>query len=350
MSFHILPVNAKESGGIVKKALITGITGQDGSYLTEFLLGKDYEVHGIVRRSSSFNRDRIEHLIQDREIYGTRLFLHYGDLTDSSALNRILEKVAPHEVYNLAAQSHVRISFEIPEYTGDVDGLGVARLLDAIREVGLTRDCRFYQASTSEMFGSSPPPQSESTSFHPRSPYAAAKLYAHWMVVNYREGYNLHASSGILFNHESPRRGENFVTRKIAIAVARIKAGTQTVLTLGNLDSKRDWGHAKDFVRAMYLMLQQPTGDDYVVATGETHSIRDFLDEAFGYVGLEWKDFVRTDKRYMRPTEVDSLCGDTAKAARILGWKHETTFRELVHEMVDHELGLLNIPVSQGDS
>jgi len=347
VSFHILPGNAKESGGIVKKALITGITGQDGSYLTEFLLGEDYEVHGIVRRSSSFNRDRIEHLIQDREIYGTRLFLHYGDLTDSSALNRILEKVGPHEIYNLAAQSHVRISFEIPEYTGDVDGLGVARLLDAIREVGLTRDCRFYQASTSEMFGSSPPPQSEETSFHPRSPYAAAKLYAHWMVVNYREGYNLHASSGILFNHESPRRGENFVTRKIAMAVARIKAGTQSVLTLGNLDSKRDWGHAKDFVRAMYLMLQQPNGDDYVIATGETHSIRDFLNEAFGYVGLEWKDFVRTDKRYMRPTEVDALCGDTAKAARILGWKHETTFRELVREMVDHELGLLGLPVSK---
>jgi GDPmannose 4,6-dehydratase len=345
-----LPGNANESGGIVKKALITGITGQDGSYLTEFLLDKDYEVHGIVRRSSSFNRDRIEHLIQDREIYGTRLFLHYGDLTDSSALNRILEKVAPAEVYNLAAQSHVRISFEIPEYTGDVDGLGVTRLLDAIREVGLTRDCRFYQASTSEMFGSSPPPQNEDTSFRPRSPYAAAKLYAHWMVVNYREGYNLHASSGILFNHESPRRGENFVTRKIAIAVARIKAGTQSVLTLGNLDSKRDWGHAKDFVRAMYLMLQQPSGDDYVIATGETHSIRDFLDEAFGYVGLEWKDFVRTDERYMRPTEVDSLCGDTEKAARILGWKHETTFRELVHEMVDHELGLKGFPVLKENS
>jgi GDPmannose 4,6-dehydratase len=327
----------------LKKALITGITGQDGSYLTELLLEKQYEVHGIVRRSSSFNRSRIEHLIQDRDVYGQTLFLHYGDLTDSSALNRILEKVAPAEIYNLAAQSHVRISFDMPEYTGDVDGLGVARLLDAIREVGLAGECRFYQASTSEMFGSSPPPQSESTPFCPRSPYAAAKLYAHWMVVNYREGYNLHASSGILFNHESPRRGENFVTRKIAIAVARIKAGLQSELMLGNLDAERDWGHALDFVEAMYLMLQQPSGDDFVIATGETRSIRDFLDEAFSFAGLEWHDFVRTDPRYMRPTEVHSLCGDYGKAERLLGWKPRITFTELVREMVRSEIEALGL-------
>jgi GDPmannose 4,6-dehydratase len=327
----------------LKKALITGITGQDGSYLTELLLEKQYEVHGIVRRSSSFNRSRIEHLIQDRDVYGQTLFLHYGDLTDSSALNRILEKVAPAEIYNLAAQSHVRISFDMPEYTGDVDGLGVARLLDAIREVGLAGECRFYQASTSEMFGSSPPPQSESTPFCPRSPYAAAKLYAHWMVVNYREGYNLHASSGILFNHESPRRGENFVTRKIAIAVARIKAGLQSELMLGNLDAERDWGHALDFVEAMYLMLQQPSGDDFVIATGETRSIRDFLDEAFSFAGLEWHDFVRTDPRFLRPTEVHSLCGDYGKAERLLGWKPRITFTELVREMVRSEIEALGL-------
>ncbi len=332
----------------MKKALITGITGQDGSYLTEFLLEKQYEVHGIVRRSSSFNRNRIEHLIQDRNIYGQTLFLHYGDMTDSSGLNRILEKVGPAEIYNLAAQSHVRISFDMPEYTADVNALGVARLLDAIREVGLTGECRFYQASTSEMFGSSPPPQSESTPFCPRSPYAAAKLYAHWMVVNYREGYNLHASSGILFNHESPRRGENFVTRKIAIAVARIKAGLKSELALGNLDAERDWGHALDFVEAMYLMLQQPSGDDFVIATGETHSIRDFLDEAFGFAGLEWRDFVRTDPRYMRPTEVHSLCGDYGKAERLLGWKPRIAFGEVVRGMVRSEFETLGLASPEG--
>lgn len=326
----------------MKKALITGITGQDGSYLADLLLEKDYEVHGIVRRSSSFNRERIEHLIQDPDIYRKRLFLHYGDMTDSSAINRILEKVGPEEVYNLAAQSHVRISFDMPEYTGDVDGLGVTRLLDAIREVGLLGECRFYQASTSEMFGSSPPPQSENTAFHPRSPYAAAKLYAHWMVVNYRQGYGLHASSGILFNHESPRRGANFVTRKIAIAAARIKRGQQKGIALGNLDAKRDWGHAKDYVRAMYLMLQQPAGDDYVIATGKTHSIRDLLDKAFGRVELNWKDYVSVDKRYFRPTEVDALNGDPTKARDKLGWEPEISFEEMVDEMVDHELGMLN--------
>ena len=322
----------------MKRALITGITGQDGSYLTELLLDQGYEVHGIVRRSSSFNRGRLEHLIQDRDVYGDRLFLHYGDMTDSSALNRILEKICPDEVYNLAAQSHVRISFDMPEYTGDVDALGVARLLDAIREVGLARQCKFYQASTSEMFGASPPPQSEETPFHPRSPYAAAKLYAHWMVVNYREGYDLHASSGILFNHESPRRGENFVTRKIALGVARIAKGLQDKLYLGNLDAKRDWGHARDFVRAMYLMLQQPKGDDYVVATGETHSVREFLEHAFGHVDLNYQDYVEIDPRYFRPTEVDALCGDYSKAKRVLGWEPEITFETLVREMVEAEL------------
>ncbi|MFO8182700.1 MAG: GDP-mannose 4,6-dehydratase [Candidatus Aegiribacteria sp.] len=322
----------------MKKALITGITGQDGSYLAELLLEKGYEVHGVVRRSSSFNRERIEHLIQDPDINGSTLFLHYGDMTDSSALNRILEKVGPDEIYNLAAQSHVRISFDMPEYTGDVDALGVARLLDAIREVGLLGETKFYQASTSEMFGSSPPPQSEETPFHPRSPYAAAKLYSHWMVVNYRQGYGLHASSGILFNHESPRRGRNFVTRKVAVAAARIKAGLQDSLALGNLDAKRDWGHAKDFVRAMYLMLQQPQGDDFVIATGRTHSIRDLLDRAFGRVELDWKKYVTVKERYFRPTEVDALRGDSSKARRVLGWEPEISFEEMIDEMVDYEL------------
>ncbi len=326
----------------MKKALITGITGQDGSYLTELLLDKDYVVHGIVRRASSFNRQRIEHLIQDSEIYNQRLFLHYGDMTDSSALNRIIEKTRPDEVYNLAAQSHVGISFGVPEYTCDVDAIGVVRLLDALRETGMAGTTRFYQASTSELFGSSPPPQSESTPFRPRSPYAAAKLCAHWMVVNYREGYGMHASSGILFNHESPRRGENFVTRKIALGAARIKKGLADSLTLGNLDARRDWGHARDFVKAMHLMLQQPRGDDYVVATGEMHSVREFLEEAFGHLDLDWRDFVGTDPRYTRPTEVDALCGDPSKAMGVLGWKPETDFASLVREMVDAEMARLD--------
>lgn len=332
----------------MKKALITGITGQDGSYLCELLLEKGYEVHGIVRRSSSFNRGRIEHLIQNADACGDRLHLHYGDMTDSSSLNRILEHTGPDEVYNLAAQSHVKISFDLPEYTGDVDALGVARLLDAIREVGLTRDCRFYQASTSEMFGSSPPPQSEETPFHPRSPYGAAKLYAHWMVVNFRAGYGLHASSGILFNHESPRRGENFVTRKIAIAVARISKGLQRNVALGNLDARRDWGHARDFVEAMYLMLQQPEGSDYVIATGETHSIREFAEKAFSRAGLDWREHVVTDERYLRPTEVDHLCGDASKARRVLGWEPRVSFDELVNEMVDAEMEMLRKPLETG--
>jgi len=326
----------------MKKALITGITGQDGSYLAELLLARGYEVHGIVRRSSSFNRERIEHLIQDPAIDGRTLFLHYGDMSDSSALNRILEKVGPDEIYNLAAQSHVRISFDMPEYTGDVDGIGVTRLLDAIREVGLAGACRFYQASTSEMFGSSPPPQNEETPFHPRSPYAAAKLYAHWMVVNYREGYGMHASSGILFNHESPRRGRNFVTRKVAVAAARIRRGMQATLSMGNLDTLRDWGHARDYVEAMYLMLQQPAGDDFVIATGVTHSIRDLLDRAFGRVGLDWREHVRIDPRFLRPTEVDALRGDSGKARRILGWVPRISFEEMIDEMVDAELEALS--------
>jgi GDPmannose 4,6-dehydratase len=326
----------------LKKALITGITGQDGSYLTELLLEKGYTVHGIVRRSSSFNRGRIEHLIQNTDIYGETLFLHYGDLSDSSALNRIIEKTQPDEVYNLAAQSHVGISFKVPEYTCDVDGIGVVRLLDALRETGMAGSSKFYQASTSELFGSSPPPQGMNTPFRPRSPYAAAKLCAHWMVVNYREGYSMHASSGILFNHESPRRGENFVTRKIVREAARIKKGLSGRLSLGNLDARRDWGHAKDYVRAMYLMLQQPKADDYVIATGVMHSVRDFLDEAFSYLQLDWHDFVVTDPRYMRPTEVDALRGDASKAEKILGWKPEINFASLVREMVDAEMTRLN--------
>ncbi len=326
----------------MKKALITGITGQDGSYLTELLLDKGYTVHGIVRRSSSFNRTRIEHLIQNRDVYGETLFLHYGDLGDSSALNRIIEKTEPDEVYNLAAQSHVGISFKVPEYTCDVDAIGVVRLLDALRETGMAGSTRFYQASTSEQFGSSPPPQNLDTPFRPRSPYAAAKLCAHWMVVNYREGYNMHASNGILFNHESPRRGENFVTRKIAREAARIKMGLSTQLSLGNLDARRDWGHAQDYVKAMFLMLQQPEPDDYVIATGEMYSVRDFLEEAFTYLQLNWQDYVVSDPRYMRPTEVDALCGDSTKARKVLGWKPEMDFTSLVREMVDAEIIRLN--------
>jgi len=326
----------------LKKALITGITGQDGSYLTEFLLEKGYTVHGVVRRSSSFNRGRIDSLTTDCSIYGSTLFLHYGDMSDSSALNRILEKVEPDEVYNLAAQSHVGISFQMPEYTTDVNAIGVARLLDALRETGLAGKCRFYQAGTSEMFGSSPPPQCETTPFHPRSPYAAAKLCAHWMVVNYREAYGIHASNGILFNHESPRRGENFVTRKITVGAASIKLGLADSLVLGNLDSARDWGHARDYVKAMHAMLQQPEPGDYVVATGEMHTVREFLDEVFSHLDLDWHRFVKTDERYLRPTEVQALRGDASKAGTVLGWRPETCFNGLVREMVDSDLALLS--------
>jgi len=322
--------------------LITGITGQDGSYLTELLLEKGYVVHGIVRRASSFNRNRIEHLIQNRDIYNSTLFLHYGDMTDSSGLNRIIERTEPDEVYNLAAQSHVGISFGMPEYTCDVDAIGVVRLLDALRETGMSGTTKFYQASTSELFGSSAPPQNEDTPFKPRSPYAASKLCAHWMVINYREGYNMHASSGILFNHESPRRGENFVTRKIALGAAKIKLGLADSLSLGNLESRRDWGHAKDYVKAMHLMLQQPEADDYVVATGEMHSVKEFLEVVFTHLELNWHDHVKTDPRYMRPTEVDALCGDASKARSVLGWKPEINFDSLAREMVDAELARLN--------
>lgn len=321
----------------MKKALITGITGQDGSYLAELLLDKGYEVHGMIRRSSSFNTGRIDHLYQDPHSKDARLFLHYGDLSDSSAISRLLEKVQPAEIYHLGAQSHVRVSFETPEYTGDVTGLGTLRLLDAIRETGLKP--RFYQASSSEMYGKVlEVPQKETTPFYPRSPYGCAKVYGFWITVNYREAYGIHASNGILFNHESPRRGETFVTRKITRALARICAGKQTELFLGNLDAKRDWGYAKDYVEAMWLMLQQPKGDDYVVATGETHSVRDFLNLAFGLVGRDPSDYVRIDEKYYRPTEVDLLIGDASKAKNQLGWTPKTSFAELVKIMVEADL------------
>ncbi len=323
----------------MKKALITGITGQDGSYLAELLLEKGYQVHGVVRRSSSFNTGRIDHVYQDPHTPGTRLFLHYGDLNDGSSLNLLLKRIRPDEIYNLGAQSHVRVSFDVPEYTGEVTGLGATRLLEAVRELGLT-DTRLYQASSSEMFGGSPPPQSERTPFYPRSPYGCAKVYAYWIGVNYREAYGLHITNGILFNHESPRRGETFVTRKVTRAACRIKLGLQKQLFLGNLDAKRDWGYAKDFVEAMWLMLQQPTGDDYVVATGESHSVRELCELAFAQVGLDYKDFVEIDPRYYRPTEVDFLLGDAAKAERQLGWRPRTTFKELVRLMVESDLDL----------
>jgi GDPmannose 4,6-dehydratase len=325
----------------MKRALITGITGQDGSYLAELLLEKEYEVHGIIRRASTFNTGRIDHLYQDPHINGVKLFLHYGDLADSVQLSRLLYKLQPDEIYHLGAQSHVRVSFDIPEYTGDVTGLGSIRILEAIREVGT--QTKFYQASSSEMFGQVREiPQNEKTPFYPRSPYGCAKVYAFWTTVNYRESYNLFAVNGILFNHESPRRGETFVTRKITRAVARIKAGLQHKLYLGNLDAKRDWGYAKEYVEAMWLMLQQEQPEDYVVATGEAHSVREYLDEAFGYVGLDWRDYVEIDPRYFRPAEVDLLVGDASKAKRQLGWEPKVTFRELVRLMVDADVAQLN--------
>jgi GDPmannose 4,6-dehydratase len=324
-----------------KKALITGITGQDGSYLTELLLGKGYEVYGIIRRASTFNTERVNHIYQDPHESGRRMHLVYGDLNDASSLNKILRDVQPDEIYNLGGQSHVRVSFDIPEYTGDVVGLGALRLLEAIRETGLHKT-RFYQASSSEIYGKAQEvPQSETTPFYPRSPYGAAKLYAYWITVNYRESYNLYACNGILFNHESPRRGETFVTRKITRAVAAIKLGLQNKLYLGNLDAKRDWGHAKDYVEAMWLMLQQDEPDDYVVATGETHSVREFLDEAFGHLDLDWKQFVEIDPRYFRPAEVDLLIGDASKARRKLGWTPKITFKELARTMVEADLAEL---------
>lgn len=321
----------------MKKALITGITGQDGSYLAELLLEKGYEVHGIIRRSSSFNTGRIEHLYQDFHVNEARVFLHYGDLSDSSALSRLLEKIQPDEIYNLAAQSHVRVSFDIPEYTADVVGLGTIRILDAIKEMKIKT--RFYQASTSELYGKVvETPQTEKTPFYPRSPYACAKLYSYWITVNYRESYDIYACNGILFNHESPRRGETFVTKKITHAIARILKKEQDKLYLGNLDAKRDWGYAKDYVEAMWLMLQQEKAEDYVIATGETHSVREFLDEAFGLVGLDWKKYVEIDPRYYRPAEVDLLLGNPTKAKEKLGWKPKTTFKELVKIMLEHDL------------
>ena len=320
-----------------KKALITGITGQDGSYLAELLLGKGYEVHGIIRRASTFNTGRLQDIYQDPHESGKNLSLHYGDLSDGSALARLLGKIQPDEIYNLAAQSHVRVSFDAPEYTADVTGTGTVRLLEAIRETGLKP--RFYQASSSEMFGKvMEVPQKETTPFYPRSPYGCAKVYSHWITINYRESYGLHASNGILFNHESPRRGETFVTRKITRAVAHIQHGLQKKLYLGNLDAQRDWGYAKEYVEAMWLMVQQPEPDDYVVATNETHSIREFLEHAFTHVNLNWKDYVEFDERYCRPTEVDLLIGDYSKAKAKLGWEPKTKFVELVQLMVEADL------------
>jgi len=325
---------------MAKKALITGITGQDGSYLAELLLGKGYEVHGIVRRASTFNRSRLDDIYSDPQLEKTRLFLHYGDLGESGSLSRLLARIQPDEIYNLGAQSHVRISFDTPEYTMDVTATGTLRLLEAIRESGLRP--RFYQASSSEMYGKVQlVPQSEETPFHPRSPYAVAKVCAYWATVNYREAYGLHASNGILFNHESPRRGEGFVTRKITRAVAHIQAGLQDKLYLGNLDAKRDWGYAKEYVDVMWLMLQQEVPDDYVVATGETHSVREFLEESFGLAGLDWQKYVEYDPRYVRPSEVDLLIGDGRKVQRKLGWKPKTTFKDLVRLMVEADIALL---------
>jgi GDPmannose 4,6-dehydratase len=324
----------------MKRALITGITGQDGSYLAELLLAKGYEVHGIIRRASTFNTERIDHLYHDPHVRGTHLLLHYGDLSDSVSLVKLLYELQPDEVYNLGAQSHVRVSFDIPEYTADITGVGTIRILEAIREAGVRT--RFYQASSSEMFGKATEmPQRETTPFHPRSPYGVAKVFAYWATVNYRESYDLFACNGILFNHESPRRGETFVTRKITRAVAYIKAGLQKKLYLGNLDAKRDWGYAKEFVEAMWLMLQQDKPDDYVIATGETHSVRELCEEAFTRAGLDWREYVEMDKRYLRPAEVDILIGDASKAKRVLGWEPKTKFKELVQLMVDADTKLL---------
>jgi GDPmannose 4,6-dehydratase len=320
----------------VPTALITGITGQDGSYLAELLLAKGYEVHGIIRRSSSFNTDRIDHIYQDPHEPDLRLRLHYGDLTDGSQLARLIRTVRPDEIYNLAAQSHVAVSFQQPEYTGDVDGLGVVRLLEAIREAEV--DTKLYQACTSEMFGDAPPPQNEDTPFRPRSPYAAAKLYGYWLTRNYREGYGMFAVNGILFNHEGERRGETFVTRKITRAVARIVAGLDEHVYLGNLDAVRDWGHASDYVRAMWLMMQQDLPTDYVIGTGETHTVREFCQAAFAHVGLDWEPFVRIDPAYYRPTEVEHLQADPSRAKAELGWEPEISFEQLVQRMVEHDL------------
>ncbi len=329
-----------------KKALITGITGQDGSYLAELLLEKNYEVHGIIRRSSSFNTGRIMHIFEDVHNPNPKLKLHYGDLTDGSRISKLIEEIEPNEVYNLGAQSHVRISFDEPVYTAQTVGMGALRMLEAIRNVtGGNSNIRFYQASSSEIFGKvREVPQNEETPFYPRSPYACSKVHAFHQVVNYREAYGMHASNGILFNHESPRRGETFVTRKITRGLARILAGIDKKLYLGNLDAKRDWGYAKDFVEAMWLILQQQDPDDYVIATGETWSVKDFLDKAFGIMNLDWKDYVEFDPRYLRPTEVDLLIGDPSKAEKKLGWKRKTSFEELVKLMVKSDLDHYKVP------
>jgi GDPmannose 4,6-dehydratase len=328
----------------VKKALITGVTGQDGSHLAELLLDKGYEVHGIIRRASSFNTQRVDHLYRDPHEADVRFFLHYGDLTDGSQIARVIRTIAPDEIYNLGAQSHVAVSFHQPEYTGDVDGLGVIRLLEAIRDAEI--DTRLYQAGTSEMFGDSPPPQSETTAFRPRSPYAAAKVYAHWLVANYREAYGLFACHGILFHHEGERRGETFVTRKVTRAVARIAAGKQNQVYLGNLDSVRDWGYAKDYVKAMWMMLQADTPDDYVIGTGEAHTVGELCQTAFAAVGLDWEKFVKVDPTYFRPTEVEHLQADPTKAREKLGWKPETTFDQLLHLMIEHDLSQVGLDLA----
>ncbi len=328
------------NGNNNKRALITGITGQDGSFLSELLLEKGYEVHGIIRRASTFNTERIDHLYQDPHATDTKLFLHYGDLSDGTSLRRILEKIQPQEVYNLGAQSHVRVSFDEPEFTVDVDALGTLRLLEAIRDVQerTGNEIRFYQASSSEMFGATSPPQSETTPFHPRSPYACAKVYSYWQTINYRESYDLFACNGILFNHESERRGETFVTRKITRAATRIKLGLQKKLYLGNLAAKRDWGHAMDYVRAMWMMLQADRAEDYVVATGHAYSVQEFADKVFSQLDLEAKEFIEIDPRYFRPAEVDFLQGDPTKIQTQLGWQQEISFDELVRRMVDNDL------------
>ena len=329
---------------MMKKALITGVTGQDGAYLAEFLLDKGYEVHGIKRRSSLFNTDRIDHIYRDRHEKDVRFILHHGDMTDATNLIRIIQDVQPDEIYNLAAQSHVQVSFETPEYTANSDGLGALRLLEAIHILGLEEKTRFYQASTSELFGQAArSPQSETTPFYPRSPYGVAKLYANWMTVNYRESYNMFACSGILFNHESKYRGLEFVTRKITNGVARIMLGLEDSITLGNLDAKRDWGYAGDFVKAMHLMLQQDEPNDFVIATGEAHSIKEFLTEAFNCINItDWEPYVKQDPRFMRPAEVDYLCGDASKAKRVLGWEPSITFKQLVSDMVEADVTRLS--------
>ena len=332
-------VHRQPSVGALKQALITGITGQDGSYLAELLLSKGYEVHGLIRRSSSFNTERLDPIYRDPHESGVRFVGHYGDLSDSGSLVNLIRELEPDEIYHLGAQSHVQVSFQIPEYTSDATGMGTVRILEAIR--ASRSDARFYNAASSEMFGTAPPPQSESTPFHPRSPYGVAKVFSYWMSVNYREAYGLHATNGILFNHESPRRGETFVTRKITRAVARIKAGLQQKLYLGNLDAKRDWGYAKEYVEAMWLMLQQDEPDDYVVATGEAHTVREFCELAFSRADLDWEEYVEVDPRYYRPAEVDYLLGDASKARERLEWAPRTSFEELVRLMVDADIALL---------